>query len=170
MIKVIEVDCLEQIYHYQMKFHSPYFFSVEYDTWRKSFADDVDGEGRTLFKKLFVKAVYDEGEIIGFIQYGNTAFGFDNQGEISSNVSYCIIRNLYFDKNRFDAGSLLLKEAMDAFAAAEKVYAFFHYFGMSCFARHGKLFEQHIHIEELMKKNGFKTEYINYYKFFLWKI
>ena len=101
--------------------------------------------------------------LIGFIQYGNTAFGFDSQGEISSNVSYSVIRNLYFDKNRTDVGNLLLKEAMDAFGTSEKVYAFFHYFGMSCFARHGKLFELHNHIEALLKRNGFETEHENVY-------
>lgn len=163
MITITEVDNLEQIYHYQMSFHSPYFFSTDYDTWKKSFMDDVDGEGRNLFKELFVKVVYDEDELIGFVQYGKTAFGFDDGGEISSDVSYCVIRNLYFNENRDDAGDLLLNEALGTFDASEKVYAFFHYFGMSCFARHGKLFEQHAHIEELIKKNGFETEHENVY-------
>lgn len=163
MIIITEVNNLEQIYRYQMNFHSPFFFSTDYNTWKKSFIDDVDGDGRTLFKELFVKAAYDESELIGFIQYGKTTFGFDNQGEISSDVSYCVIRNLYFNKNRVDAGRLLLNKAMDAFATSDKVYAFFHYFGMSCFARHGKLFEQHTHIEEMIKKNGFETEHENVY-------
>lgn len=163
MISIVEVACSERIYHYQMQFHAPYFFSVDYNTWRKSFADDVDGDGRTLFKKLFVKAAYDENELIGFIQYGKTAFGFDYKGEISSDVSYCVIRNLYFNENRDDVGRLLLKEATDAFAPSDKVYAFFHYFGMSCFARHGKLFERYTHIEALLKKNGFETEHENVY-------
>lgn len=163
MMRIAEVENLEQIYHYQMQFYVPYFFPVEYHSWEKSFEEDVDGEGRILFKQLFTKAVYDENVLIGFIQYGNTAFGFDSQGKISSNISYCVIRNLYFNKNREDAGCLLLKEAMDAFAAADKVYAFFHYFGMSCFARHGKLFERHTHIDAFIKKNGFETEHENVY-------
>ena len=44
-----------------------------------------------------------------------------------------------------------------------KIYAYFHYFGMSCFARHGKLFEKHPHIEELLDKNGFEIEHENVY-------
>lgn len=160
---IAEVDHLERIYHYQMRFHAPYFFSTDYQTWEKSFVDDVDGEGRPLFKELFTKAVYDSDELLGFIQYGKTAFGFDSHGEISSSVSHCVIRNLYFNRNRADAGDLLLKEALDAFDGADKVYAFFHYFGMSCFARHGKLFEQHRHIEALLKKNCFETEHENVY-------
>lgn len=160
---ISEADNWEQIYRYQMRFPAPYFFSTDYDTWKNSFLNDVDGTGRTLFKELFVKTAYDENELIGFVQYGKTAFGFDEQGEISTDISYCVIRNLYFNTNRPDAGHLLVKEALDAFAASERVYAFFHYFGMSCFARHGKLFEAHAHIESLLKQNRFEIEHENVY-------
>lgn len=163
MLKITEANNLEQVYYFQSNFHSPYFFSTDFTEWKKSFEDDVDGNGRTLFKELFTKTAYDEDEFIGFVQYGKTAFGFDHQGEISFNVSYSIIRNLYFNKDRADAGLLLLKEAMNTFEASEKIYAFFHYFGMSCFARHGKLFEQHTHIEELIKNNEFIIEHENVY-------
>lgn len=163
MMKITQAEHLEQIYHYQMQFPTPYFFPVDYDTWAKSFTEDMDGEGRALFQELFVKAAYEDNTLIGFIQYGKTAFGFDDRGEISSDVSYCVIRNLYFDPNRTDAGALLLQEAMEAFPAGEKVYAFFHYFGMSCFARHGKLFEKHRHIAAFLKQNGFAIEHENVY-------
>lgn len=163
MIRLAEIQDLKQIYHYQLQFSSPYFFSVDYDTWKKSFINDVDGEGRTLFKELCVKGVYDENKLIGFIQYGKTAFGFNDRGAISSDISHCIIRNLYFNENKADAGQMLLEEALNAFVSSDTVYAFFHYFGMSCFARHGKLFEQHTHIENLLKKNGFAIEHENVY-------
>ena len=163
MIRLAEIQDLKQIYHYQLQFSSPYFFSVDYDTWKKSFINDVDGDGRTLFKEFCVKGAYDENEPIGFVQYGKTAFGFDDRGGISSDVSYCIIRNLYFDENRPDVGRCLLKEAMSSFPSSETVYAFFHYFGMSCFARHGKLFERYDYIENLLKENGFAVEHENVY-------
>ena len=163
MIKITEANNLEDIYNFQLKFQSPHFFPVDFSVWKKSFMDDVDGEGRTLFKESYVKVCYMNNEIIGFIQYGKTAFGFDNQGEISTKISYNVIRNLYFDKNRVDVGNLLLQEAMTVFGRLDKVYVFFHYFGMSCFARHGKLFEEHNHIEELLKKNGFEIEHENVY-------
>lgn len=163
MLKIIEIENLEQIYEYQMGFHSPYFFQQNFATWKESFADDVDGEGRVLFKELYAKAAYDNDELIGFVQYGKSAFGFDEQGNISFDVSYQIIRNLYFDHNRSDAGGELVKEALDIFDTSDRVYAFFHYFGMSCFARHGKLFECNTHIEELLKLNGFKNEHENVY-------
>lgn len=100
MIRIIAVEDLEEIYNYQMTFSSPFFLTKDYQAWKESFTEDVDGEGRTLFKKLFVKAAYEEKKLVGFIQYGNTAFGFDNQGEISSEISYPVIRNFYFDKGK----------------------------------------------------------------------
>ena len=163
MLKIIEVENFEQIYEYHMRFHSPYFFAQPFAAWRESFLKDVDGEGRRLFKELIVKAAYDDDELIGYIQYGNSAFGFDEQGDISAEVSYHIIRNLYFDSNRTDAGERLLREALDTFGKTDRVYAFFHYFGMSSFARHGKLFDQHRHIEEVLKKCDFETEHENIY-------
>lgn len=163
MLIIKEITNLDKVYNYQMSFHTPYFFELDYEAWKKSFEEDIDGEGRILFKELFIKAAYDDDKLIGFIQYGKSAFGFDEQGEISSDVSYNIIRNLYFDSDRVDAGEKLLKDALDVFGVEDKVYAFFHYFGMSCFARHGKLFEKHVHIEELLKSNGFDIEHENVY-------
>lgn len=163
MLKIVEIVNLKQVYDYQLGFHSPYFFPQSFAAWEESFTKDVDGEGRVLFRELIVKAAYEDGVLVGFIQYGNTAFGFDEQGDLSDAVSYHIIRNLYFDAARPEAGALLLKEALDAFPASDRVYAFFHYFGMSCFARHGKLFEQHPHIEALLKDSGFEIEHENVY-------
>ena len=163
MLKITDVKTLEDIYKFQQSFETPYFFSVDFETWKKSFTDDIDGEGRVLFKELDVKAVYDEDVLLGFVQYGKTAFGFDENGEISNEISYPVIRNLYFKSDRADAGELLLKEAMKNLGAEEKIYAFFHYFGMTCFARHGKLFENHAHIDALLEDNGFEVEHENVY-------
>lgn len=163
MIETMKIVDFKKVYAYQMRFTSPYFFSVDYASWEKSFTNDIDGEGRTLFKELFVKGAYDNDELVGFVQYGQTAFGFNDCGEISSDISYCVIRNLYFDENRADVGQRLLNDAMNSFPSSETVYAFFHYFGMSCFARHGKLFERYDHIEKLLKENGFAVEHENVY-------
>jgi RimJ/RimL family protein N-acetyltransferase len=163
MIKIVEIENLREIYDCQMGFQSPYFFSVPFAAWEESFARDVDGEGRILFKDMVVKAAYEADKLVGFIQYGHSAFGFNEQGDISDAVSYPIIRNLYFDATCVDAGEALLKEALEVLGNTQRVYAFFHYFGMSCFARHGKLFEQHPHIEALLKEHGFETEHENVY-------
>ena len=163
MLKITDTYNLKDIYDFQLSFKTPYFFDVEFEDWKKSFADDIDGEGRKLFKELFVKAVYDEKVLLGFVQYGKTAFGFDDKGEISSEISYPVIRNLYFKEDRADAGELLINEAMQNFGSDKQVYAFFHYFGMTCFARHGKLFENNAQIDSLLKDNGFEVEHENVY-------
>lgn len=163
MLKITDNFKLEDIYDFQLSFKSPYFYNVDFDDWKQSFETDIDGEGRTLFSVLTTKAVYDKDKLIGFIQYGKTGFGFDANGEISNDISYPVIRNFYFADNRDDAGQLLLNEALNSFGDNERVYAFFHYFGMTCFARHGKLFETHSHIESLLKENGFEVEHENVY-------
>ncbi len=163
MLKITNDYNLKDIYDFQLSFKTPYFFEVDFEDWKKSFEDDIDGEGRKLFKELFVKAVYDEKVLLGFVQYGITAFGFDDNGEISSDISYPVIRNLYFKEDRSDAGELLINEAMKSLGTDKRVYAFFHYFGMTCFARHGKLFETNAHIDSLLKDNGFEVEHENVY-------
>lgn len=163
MLKITDSFNLKDIYDLQLSFETPYFFDVNFDTWKKSFEEDIDGEGRKLFKELFVKAVYDKDSLLGFVQYGKTAFGFDESGEFSMGNAYPVIRNLYFLKDRSDAGEVLLNEAVKALKTEERIYAFFHYFGMSCFARHGKLFESHSHIDDLLRKNGFEVEHENVY-------
>lgn len=163
MVRITEEMKPEQIRQYQLRFHTPYFFPADADAWRSSLEEDIDGNGNRLFRELTVKAAYDNDALVGFIQYGRTAMGFDDRGELSPDISYCVIRNLYFDENRLDAGELLLKEAMEAFVGEKQVYAFFHYFGMSCFGRHGKLFERHSYIETLLKGHGFVTEHENVY-------
>ena len=163
MLKIIDTYNLKDIYDFQLSFKTPYFFDVSFDTWKKSFEDDIDGEGRELFKELFVKAAYDNDKLVGFVQYGKTAFGFADNGEISSDISYPVIRNLYFKEDRAEAGELLLNEAMQNLGTKKRVYAFFHYFGMTCFARHGKLFENNAHIDALLKEYGFEVEHKNVY-------
>lgn len=152
---------LKDIYDFQLSFKTPYFFDVDFEAWKNSFENDIDGEGRVLFKELNIKAVYENDELLGFIQYGNTAFGFAESGDISSEISYQVIRNFYFKDEK--AGKMLLGEALQSFDKDEKIYAFFHYFGMTCFARHGKIFETHTGIESFLKENGFELEHENVY-------
>lgn len=163
MLKITDTFNLNAIYDFQLSFETPYFFNVDFEVWKKSFESDIDGEGRVLFKELAVKAVCEDDELLGFIQYGKTAFGFAENGDISDKISYPVIRNLYFKEGRSDAGEMLLGAAMQELGEGEKVYAFFHYFGMTCFARHGKIFEKHAHIETLLKENGFLLEHENVY-------
>ena len=163
MISIKDITDLSLVYDYQTRFPAPFFFQTDFESWKRSFLRDTDGEGRTLLRIFEAKGAYDGDILVGFIQYGHTAFGFDDQGEISSDVSYPVIRALYFDEGREDAGKLLLQAAMAEFGDYCRVYAFFHYFGMSCFARHGKLYERFPWIEALLWQNGFQIEHENVY-------
>lgn len=151
-----------EIYDYMVNLPFPYNYEVEFNMWEKSYLYDVDGEGRTLFSDLTTLGAYLDSKLVGFIQYGRTAFGFDESGEISDTVFYSVIRNFYFDEIQKEVGVKLLNEAVKALSnTTSKIYAFFHYFGMSCYARHGKLFEGFGYIHNLLEQNGFAIEHEN---------
>lgn len=163
MIKECSLSDCEELYNYQRKIEAPYMFETGFEDWKASMFFDVDGEGRTLFREIKTMVAYDGNRIVGYIQYGNTAFGFDDSGEISDQVSHPIIRMLYFDEDYEKDGTGLLQMALDYFHGESKIYAFFHYFGMFCYARHGKLFEKYDDIQSLLKKHGFVVEHENVY-------
>lgn len=151
-----------EIYDYMINLTFPYNYEAEFNTWEKSYLYDIDGEGRTLFSDLTTVGAYLGSKLVGFIQYGRTAFGFDENGEISDTVFYSVIRNFYFDESQKEAGIQLLNEAVKALSnTTGRIYAFFHYFGMSCYARHGKLFEGFGYIHNLLEQNGFTVEHEN---------
>lgn len=153
----------QDVYEYMQKLSFPYHYETEYDRWECAFLRDTDGEGRALFRDLQTLGAYEHGKLIGFLQYGQSAFGFDENGAITPDISYAIIRNFYYDEGREDAGRELLHEALRRMAAfcQPDVYAFFHYFGMSCYARHGKLFQGFRHIKRLLECSGFCIEHEN---------
>lgn len=156
---------LRDIYEYMKKLLAPYYLETEYTPWEQSYLRDVDGDGRTLFRNLATIGAYQGGTLVGFIQYGRSAFGFDTSGQISAAVSYAIIRNFYFDEACEEAGRTLLALALGKLndGHSDRIYAFFHYFGMSCYARHGKLFERFAHIHGLLTQVGFAIEHENVY-------
>lgn len=73
-----------------------------------------------------------------------------------------MIRNFYFDEKQKKVGIKLLNEVVKAISnTTSRVYAYFHYFGMSCYARQGKLFEKFGYIHKLLIQNGFVIEHEN---------
>lgn len=90
-MKIEIINNLKQIYDYQMHFIFPYKYPTEFSVWKKSFLNDIDGQGRTSFKELHGKVALCQDKVVGFIQYGKTAFGFDEHGEISGDMSYPVI-------------------------------------------------------------------------------
>lgn len=144
---------------------APFHFPMSPDIWFQSLNEDVDSDGRTLFARQCTRYSRTEpnkgGRINGMIQYGITAFGFDDSGEISADIHYPVIRILCFEEQA--VGQTLLEAALDDLGRDERIYAFFHYFGMSACGRHGKLHEKDLHIHSLLAKNGFIVEHENVY-------
>ena len=151
------------LYEYQRKLRTPYFFPVSFESWRDSMFHDVDGGGRPLFRWSRTAASFERGQMNGFVQYGRTAFGFDAHGRISAEVSYPVIRALYFDRGCRAAGRELLQNALSGLGESDGIYAFYHYFGMSCYARHGKLFEGCSDVRSLLEEGGFDVRRENVY-------
>lgn len=161
--QITEKISLREIFEYMKKLSYPYRYETEYSLWEQSFLRDVDGEGRTLFRNLGTIGAFQDGKMTGFIQYGRSAIGFDENGEISDTLSYAVIRNFYYDETCPEAGQALLNKALRRLKDSNTgtVYAFFHYFGMSCYARHGKLFEGLAYIKSLLERFGFCIEHEN---------
>lgn len=153
------------IYNYIKDKKFPYNYYTDYEIWGKAYLHDIDGEGKILFSVSETVTAYSDEKLVGFIQYGKTAFGFDENGEISDEISHSVIRNFYFDEEYINAGELLLDYAVNALSdgSNKRIYAFFHYFGMSCYARHGKLFEGFDYINTLLLRKGFEIEHENVY-------
>lgn len=146
-------------FHFWQATHkAPYHFPMDEAIWDASMHEDVDSDGRLLFDEIHTQITAH-----AMIQYGSTAFGFDADGAISDKIHYAVIRDLYFDPAHPDAGRQLLQEALRFFKKKDKIFAFFHYFGMSACARHGKLHESNVHIHNLLLENGFSIEHENVY-------
>lgn len=147
-IVIKKIQNIKEIYDYMINMIFPYNYQPDDQTWETSFLYDTDGNGKTLFADLDNIGAYLEGQWIRYIQYGMSAFGFDPKQESSSTISYPIIRNFYFSSFQQETGEGLWKEVVNALStlSEERIYAFFHYFGMSCYGRHGKLFEKYPHI------------------------
>jgi len=140
----------------------PYFFPVPIQTWVDFlFWDKLDGA--LIFKHLETYVAVENDQILGFIQYGQPAFAWDTRGQKYLNPQISVIRQLYFDQDRGDAGEVLLALTLEALAKLNPLHAFYHIMGMRCTAHHGKLHSSQTHMENLMLANGFQLEHQNVY-------
>lgn len=99
-IELKKVANSREIYNYMKALPFPYNYEVEVTAWEKSFFYDIDGDGRILFSDLTTIGAYLSSRLVGFIQYGRTALGFDENGEISDTVCYSVIRNFILTRHR----------------------------------------------------------------------
>lgn len=161
MFEIKKITDFYSLYEYHTRINSPFIYKVEYNDYLISLLEDIDSEGNMLFKNLHTLGAYENDKLVGFIQYGISSIGFDESGNISKNINYQIIRQIYFDN--LEIGNKLLNNALSYFNQSQTIYAFFHYFGMSCFARHGKLLYLDSIVESLLINNNFEVEHENVY-------
>lgn len=161
-------DC-EKLYEFynDIKEEIPYWFDVNYEIWYQSMFQDTDYESTEFFRELNTYVAYENSNIVGFIQFGIPNYIYEQNGEKSFDVKAGVIRNLYFGVENAECGMELVKLAEHYFDEnkVEKKFAFFHAFGMTCNAGHGKLHESQKHIEKVIKVFGYTKEHENvYYK------
>ncbi|NJJ42454.1 GNAT family N-acetyltransferase [Paenibacillus apii] len=163
-IKKFEFQDLDSLFTYwkQIGREIPYFLNVSKSKWMKCMINDqLDGEDK--FSSTEVYLAIDNGSVVGFIQYGIPNFCWNDKGEKYYNPNVLIIRHFFFDENIIEAGEQLLRIALMSSSEYEKVHAFFHIFGVSCNAHHGKLHSKFTHIENLLLSNRFLIDCENIY-------
>lgn len=140
----------------------PYFLNVSKSKWMECMLNDqLDGEDK--FSSTEIYLAIDNGYIVGFIQFGLPTFCWNDNGEKYYNANVLIIRHFYFNENSIEAGKQLLRTVLMSSSEYEKVHAFFHIFGISCNAHHGKLYSKFSHVEKILLENKFQIECENIY-------
>jgi len=140
----------------------PYFFPVSPKRWQDCLLDD-ELNGERLFGSLETLLAIENGQILGFAQYGQPNFAWDTNGQRYDNPHIGIIRHFYFERARLDVAEAMLARAKAYLRAFPQGYAFYHILGMSCNAHHGKLHISLGYIDEFLRKNGFEIEHENVY-------
>jgi hypothetical protein len=140
----------------------PFFFDVSEERWHRCLVRD-EREGERVFEHVETYLAAEGDEVLGFVQYGEPSFAWGTHGRKVYQPHIGVIRQLYFERERPDAGQALMRQA-DAFLAHfTRNYAFFHALGMSCTAYHGKLHSSLWHVEPVLSRLGFGVEHENAY-------
>jgi hypothetical protein len=124
----------------------PYFFSVSPEKWQSCLLDD-ELNGEKLFGNLVTLLAAEKGQVLGFTQYGRPNFAWDASGKRYDNPGMGVVRHFYFEKTRPDVAEAMLARARACLGLFPQGYAFYHMFGMSCNAHHGKLHTSLGHID-----------------------
>ncbi|MGL4695431.1 GNAT family N-acetyltransferase [Enterococcus larvae] len=169
MLRLVQqADGLE-LYEYYNNYlvgTTPYDHQVSRISWDRSFFEDTDYDGDKKYKELETYcSLAADGTINGFIQWGLSNYGYDEDGEKNVERSTGIIRQFHFLKNQKAVGKELLETAIMSFQekGVKMSYAFFHALGMTCTGNHGKLHESMTEAAELLFENGFSVEHTNVY-------
>jgi ribosomal protein S18 acetylase RimI-like enzyme len=157
-------SCFESLFSFWKKLAEkvPYFFSVSSEKWREClFEDKLDNETIFLFQEIFIAIEKDH--VVGFSQHGQPAFAWDKNGKKYNNPQISVLRHFYFDEDRFDAANLLFANSEKYLKKFPSQHAFYHIFGMSCNAHHGKLHQSLPHIDLFLREQGYQVEHENIY-------
>lgn len=142
----------------------PYFFEVDKNALGYSL---LEGRkyGEVIFNYLESYLIEENNEVLGFIQFGKPHIYWDTTGDKVYDPNIGVIRNIYFNEDRVDAGKLLLNKAEEFLKSNnfDECFAFNHSLGLSCNAYHGKLHESKEYIADLLKDYGYKVEHENIY-------
>ncbi|MDF1513240.1 MAG: GNAT family N-acetyltransferase [Anaerolineae bacterium] len=140
--------------------HIPYFFPVSPERWAECLLEDnLDGE--FIFDCLKTYVAKDDGQMIGFAQVGHPRFSWDANGLKVENPQLSHIRHFYFDRGRVDVASELHARVQPFLDLFPHRSAFFHAYGMSCNAHHGKLYMGLEHVDAFVRAQGFQIEHEN---------
>ena len=140
----------------------PYFFPVSPEKWRECLLEDkLDDENIFRSQEIFIALEKDQ--IIGFCQYGQPAFAWDKDGQKYYNPRIGILRHFYFDEARLDVANLLFAQSERYLKQFPNQHAFYHMFGMSCNAHHGKLHQRLTHVDSFLRNKDFQVEHENVY-------
>ena len=140
----------------------PYFFKVQPERWVECLLHDtLDGE--ELFQELKTFLAWEDGQISGFIQWGQPHYAYGPEGQRIANPNLANIRHLYFQADRPQVGEALYETALPDLERFEQVFAFYHILGMSCNAYHGKLSSRLPQVEALLLAKGYQIRHENLY-------
>jgi ribosomal protein S18 acetylase RimI-like enzyme len=140
----------------------PYFFPVSPERWTECLLEDKLA-GERMFDRLETYVAEDQGRVIGFAQVGHPRFSWDDRGAKYYNPQIGILRHFYFDTGRYNAAEAMYAHAQSFLMHYPRRYAYYHSYGMSCNAHHGKLYGGLAHVDRFIKAKGFQVEHENVY-------
>jgi ribosomal protein S18 acetylase RimI-like enzyme len=140
----------------------PYFFPVSPERWAQCLLED-ELAGERMFDRLETYIAEDQGRVIGFAQIGHPRFSWDDRGAKYYNPQIGILRHFYFDTGRYNAAEAMYARAQSFLMHYPRRHAFYHIYGMSCNAHHGKLYSGLAHVDRFIRAKGFQVEHENVY-------
>jgi GNAT superfamily N-acetyltransferase len=114
-----------------------------------------------MFDHLETYVAKEKGRIIGFAQVGHPHIAWDDRSDKYYDPAVSVLRHFYFEPDRLDAAEALYARTHTLLAHYPHRHAFYHIFGMSCNAYHGKLHEQLTHVNQFLLVKGFRVEHEN---------